>query len=95
MYSRGGPPVPAGYGLPASARAEPEFRVGCALPVEVGGEQRFVVSRPRDAGGAELGARVLDGVVGELRASGLGADEDLGASRLLPLAQTRRLLHRR
>ena len=35
------------------------------LPVEVGGEQRLVVGGAPDAGGAELGARVLDGVVGE------------------------------
>ena len=58
------------------------------MPIEVGGEQRLAVWRPPDAGGAELGACVLDGVVGELRASGLGAGEDLGASRLLPLARS-------
>ena len=54
--------------MPASARAEPGLQLGGELPVEVGGEQRFAVGRARDAGFAELGARVLDGVVGELLA---------------------------
>ena len=67
------------------ARAS-EVRHG--LTDEEGGEQRFAVWRAADAGGAELGARVLDGVVGELRASGLGAGEDLGSSGLLPLAHS-------
>ena len=57
------------------------------MPIEVGGEQRLAVWRARDVGGSELGARVLDGVGGELRARGLGAGEDLRASGLPPLAR--------
>src|ERR1017187_378128 len=60
-----GPPTRAGgHGLTASACAELGLRGGRALPVEVGGEQCFAVWWPRDAGGSELGTRVLDGVVG-------------------------------
>ena len=77
-----GPPTrAAGHGLSASARAELRLRFRRALSVEVGGEQRLAVWRPPDAGGAELGARVLDGVVGELRARCL-ADRLAGAGSL-------------
>jgi hypothetical protein len=57
--------------LPTTARAEPGFQLGGELPVEVRGEQRFAVWRAADAGGSEPGARVLDGVVGELREGSL------------------------
>ena len=78
-----GPPTRAGgYGPPASARAERGVWVRRSLPVVVG--WRVALRGLAAAGcrrGAELGAGVLDGVVGEVRASGL-ADGLAGAGSL-------------